>query len=472
MAPSQTEIESLIIELAEKSFKTFCDDISGMFGMDMECGPQEVTPETVNGLQTRFNDLVVVYSVKAEGVMNDTLQLVFDKKGLFLLAGVVAMHPEQIILEDVESGTLEKAEKASNILKEVGTALAGSWDRIFRKGLDDNVRFVHTNTFIGNPWDKSEEKIGLKTDEELVFVPYELTIGSYPAFNCGTIFPKTIFASTSESGTEQFTSADEKVQEETESRAPNVSEEAEEAEEKAQKETEESAVTADQAKPEAEETVAVNEITTKQEPEAVAEQTPNDVEEVTTPAETEKRQERPISEAIQKMAKSPAVLPGDHTPPTMAEKPTLSSKDPSLTVCAKDIMQKDVIWANPDDSIQQALAKMQQHRAGYMMIGQGQVPEGIVSMSDLTGALSPYLRSIFAKWRRPMDDATLRIRVKWVMSKPACTISPETSLETTMEKMCQAHKKCLPVVDNEGKVQGLVTVFDIFKVLIKHSHRK
>jgi hypothetical protein len=366
MAPSQTEIESLIIELAEKSFKTFCDDISGMFGTDMECVPQEATPETVNGLQTRFNDLAVVYSVKAEGALDGTFQLVFDKKGLFLLAGVVAMHPEQIILEGVESGTLEKAEKASNILKEVGTALAGSWDRVFRKGLDDNVRFVHTNTFIGNPWDKSEEKIDLKSDEELVFVQYELTIGSYPAFNCGTIFPKTIFVGTSESGTEQLTSADEKIQEETESRAPNVSEEAEETEEKAQEEAEESAVTADQAKPAAEETVAVNEITTKQEPEAVAEQKPNDVEEVTTPAETEKRQERPISETIQKMAKSPAVLPGEHTPPTMAEKPTLGSKDPSLTVCAKDIMQKDVIWASPDDSVQQALAKMQQHRAGYI----------------------------------------------------------------------------------------------------------
>ncbi|MHC4545973.1 MAG: CBS domain-containing protein [Planctomycetota bacterium] len=456
MAPSQTEIESLIIELAEKSFKTFCDDISGMFGMDMECGPQEVTPETVNGLQTRFNDLA------------------------FLLAGVVAMHPEQMILEDVESGTLEKAEKASNILKEVGTALAGSWDRVFRKGLDGHGRFVQTNTFIGNPWDKSEEKIGLKSDEELVFVSYELTIGSYPAFNCGTIFPKTIFAGTSGSRTEQPASAEEKTQEQVEQKPKGESEvKAQvETEEVAQEETveateaEKSAATDDQVQPAAEETVAANESFTKQEPEAVTEQKPNDVEEVTTPAEAEKRKERPISETIQKMAKSPAVLPGEHTPPKMVEKPTLSSMDPSLTVCAKDIMQKDFIWGSPDDSVQQALAKMQQHKAGYMMIGQGQVPEGIVSMSDLTGALSPYLRSIFAKWRRPMDDATLRIRVKWVMSKPACTISPETSLEATMENMCQADKKCLPVVDSQGKVQGLVTVFDIFKVLIKHSHRK
>jgi len=547
MAPSQTEIESLITELAEKSFKTFCDDISGMFGTDMECAPQEVTSETVNSLQARFKDLAVVYSIKAEGALDGTFRLVFDRKGLFTLAGVVAMHPEQMILEDVESGSLEKAEKAGNILNEVGTALAGSWDRVFRKGLDGHGQFVLTNTFIGNPWDKSEEKIGLTADEELVFVPYEMTIGPYPAFNCGVIFPKAIFAGTSNSGTEQVASADEKAQketeekaqEETESEAPNVSEEAEEAEEKAEEiaqeefeqktqgeteeiaqekteekikeeteeiaqeeveekaeeesevtaqveteetaqqetveaaESEKSAAADEQAQPTAEETVAADESATKQESEAAAEQKPNDIEEeATTPAETEKSDERPISEAIKQMTQSSAVSSEESTPSIIEEKQAISNKNTLLAVCAKDIMQKDVIWANPDDSVQQALAKIQQHNAGYIMIGKEQVPEGIVSKSELTGAISPYLRSVFVKWRRPMDDATLRIRVKWIMSKPTCTISPDTSLAAIMENMCQADKKCLPVVDDQGTVQGLVTVFDILSVLLKHSLRK
>ena len=533
MAPSQTEIESLITELAEKSFKTFCDDISGMFGTDMECAPQEVTSETVNGLQARFENLAVVYSVKAEsakGGLDGTFQLVFDRKGLFTLAGVVAMHPEQMILEDVESGSLEKAEKVGNILKEVGTALAGSWDRVFRKGLDGHGQFVQTSTFIGNPWDKSEEKIGLTADEELVFVPYEMTIGPYPAFNCGVIFPKAFFVGTSESGNEQVASADEKAREETANRDPNVSEPAEEIQDKAQEEAEEiaqdqktdvekvdsdefdtaqkgdsetsepqepvteipaaeqteaqedteetaesekSAATDDQAQLTAEETVAADESAAKQESEPAAEQKPNDIEEeATTLAEAEKSNERPISEAIKQMTQSSAVSSDESAPSAMAEKLALGNKDALLTVCAKDIMQKDVVWANPDDSVQQALAKIQQHNAGYIMIGKEQVPEGIVSKSDLTGALSPYLRSVFVKWRRPMDDATLRIRVKWIMSKPTCTISPDTSLAAVMENMCQTDKRCLPVVDDQGKVQGLVTVFDILSVLLKHSLHK
>jgi CBS domain-containing protein len=536
MAPSQTEIESQIIELAEKSFKTFCDDISDMFGMDMACDRQEVKHETVEDLQMRFENLAVVYSVKSEsakGVLDGTFQMLFDRKGLFILAGVVAMQPGQIILEDITSGSLEKAEKASNVLNEVGTALVGSWDRVFRKGLDGHGRFLLTNTFIGNPWDKSEEKIGLNIGEELVFVPYDMTICPYPAFKCGAIFPKTIFAGTFGSGDEQPALEEEKAREDTEETAePEESaaadqpqpeaEETPETEEKARQDTEETSqveteeatredtektteaeesaagdqaqpeaeetaeseelaredteetaepeegAAADQPQPEAEETVAADESAVKQEPEAAAEQEPGDVEgETATISETDIAQKRPVSDAIKKMATSTAGLVVESAPSAMAETP--GSKDTLLTVCAKDIMQKEVVWANPDDSVQQALSKMQQHNTGYIMIGKKQVPEGIVSKSDLAGALSPYLRNIFVKWRRPLDDATLKIKIKWIMSKPTCTINPQTPLVKIMENMCQTDKKCLPVVDDKGKVRGLVTVFDVFRALLKHS---
>jgi CBS-domain-containing membrane protein len=168
------------------------------------------------------------------------------------------------------------------------------------------------------------------------------------------------------------------------------------------------------------------------------------------------------------MTHSSAVLPGEPTPSVEAEELPLSS-DALLALCAKDIMQKNVIWGDPDDSVQKALAKIQQCDAGYMMIGRGKIPEGVVSKSDLTGALSPYLRPTFAKWRRPMDDATLQIKLKWVMSRPICTVTPETSLQAMMEHIYKAGRLCLPVVDKQDKVQGLVTVFDIFKVLLKGS---
>ncbi len=95
--------------------------------------------------------------------------------------------------------------------------------------------------------------------------------------------------------------------------------------------------------------------------------------------------------------------------------------------------------------------------------------DGIVSKSDLTGAISPYLQPVFAKWRRPLDDATLQIKVKWIMTKPVQTITSETSLKVIMENMRQSHRRALPVIDQQGKVQGLVTVFDIFNALLNSN---
>jgi CBS-domain-containing membrane protein len=135
-------------------------------------------------------------------------------------------------------------------------------------------------------------------------------------------------------------------------------------------------------------------------------------------------------------------------------------------MCAKDIMQKEVLWGNADDSVQQALTKMQQADAGYMMVGKEGSIEGIVSTFDIAAALSVYLKPMFAKWRRPIDDATLQIKIKWIMTRPVCTIKPDTSVAAIMENMRQSGLCCLPVADQKGNVDGLVTVFDIFKALL------
>ena len=206
-----------------------------------------------------------------------------------------------------------------------------------------------------------------------------------------------------------------------------------------------------------------NEVATREEQEVAVEQKSDDIdagvadnvaeEKAVT---TDESEEPSISETIQRMTRSPAELSGE-----LARA--------SLAICAKDIMQKDVVWGSADDSVKQTLTKMQQQNAGYMMVGQDGILEGIVSKSNITGAISPYLRPVFAKWHRPLDDVTLQIKVKWIMSRPVRTIKSETPLVVIIENMCQFGGRCLPVVNQQGKVQGLVTVFDIFGCLLKSN---
>jgi len=185
-----------------------------------------------------------------------------------------------------------------------------------------------------------------------------------------------------------------------------------------------------------------------------------------TPEEGEEIGVSKISEAIHKMTQTPTDLPDQAA---SVEKSTFDTISDLPEIFANDIMQKQITWASPEDSLQQAIAKMQQTNSGYIMVGQNGTLEGVVSKSDIKKAMSPYLLPIFAKWRRPLDDATLKIRIKWIMSRPVRTIRPQTPLVTIMENMSQFRGQCLPVMDEEGNVRGLVTAFNIFQTLLKHN---
>ena len=124
----------------------------------------------------------------------------------------------------------------------------------------------------------------------------------------------------------------------------------------------------------------------------------------------------------------------------------------------------------PEESVQNALTKSQQVDSGYILVGINEVLEGILSKSDIASAVSIYLRPIFAKWHTKLDDVTLNIRVKWIMTRPVHTVKPDTSLVSIIENMSRFGCKCMPVIDKQGKVIGLITVFDIFKMLLNSNH--
>jgi acetoin utilization protein AcuB len=136
-------------------------------------------------------------------------------------------------------------------------------------------------------------------------------------------------------------------------------------------------------------------------------------------------------------------------------------------ITAKDIMQNNVLWACPEDSIQDALDILKQNDTQYLMVGTSGKLEGIISEPDLTAALSPYLRPAFAKWRRPLDDATLQIKIKWIMTASPHTITPQTTIPTITQDLRRFKSLAFPVIDNHGKVLGLVTILDITNALLK-----
>jgi CBS domain-containing protein len=529
MAAPQTDVESQAIELATGAFDTFCEDVAGMFSVEMDCEQKEARAETVEGLKKKFKKLVAVNVVQAEGAISGTFQLIFDQEGLFTLGGIIVMLPEKTIMVNRREASPKLAASMVDAVGEAGNLLVGTWDRIFREGLRGHGHFLQKlPAFIGKPWDEPQEKIGLTGDEEFVYVPYEMTIGSYPTFNCGVIFPKTVFTGSSDAP--QSSDGAQSEQKQPEAETTHAGDEAVSGEKTPQTELDDAIE--DKTKPESviprghrtknqkggkrkpkpkkraakkaqtnepdakeipQETDAEAKADSQQtgeaetakrgksqpaKPEAIADQTdapakPDTIDQVVkedrTPSEeNESPATGKISETIRKMAQSSPMLPGESDRLAIPEGTAFCSSGGLLSICAADVMKSQVTWASPEETVQQALTKMQQHDTGYLTIGQDGVLEGIVSRSDVTGALSPYLRSIFGKWRRPLDDATLKIKIKWIMSRPVRTVKPETPLATIMENVCRFGGCAFPVVDDQGKVQGLVTVFDIFQALLRN----
>lgn len=469
MAATPTEIQSQAVELATEAFEAFCEDISGMFGVDMECASQQVEYGSIMDLKKRFKKLLAVNLVKSKGILDGTFQLIFDQGGLFTLSGTIVMLPENRILEEIKSGTIKDVESMNDAVKETGNLLVGSWDRIFREGFEGHGHFLQTDTFIGTPWNDTKETIGLTSDEEIVFVPHEMTVGSYPVFECGVIFPKAIFETSPDSDSEQ-SEPEVKDQDcaEPDEKEKTTNEGSEtDSEVKSEKETLDQESIVDKNGSQDTEVSAGNENKESQPNKSTEEKAPTvesdseqkseDVNaEAAATTQTSESKEQSVSETIRKMTHSPADFPGWHT-------------DTSSSICAKDIMEENVVWCNPDNSVEQTLARMQQADVGYIMIGTDGVLEGIVSRSNMAEAISPYLRPVFEKWRRPLDDASLKIKVKWIMSRPVRTVTPDTSFAVIIENMCRFGGRCLPVVNQDGKVQGLVTVYNILKSMLNNN---
>jgi len=428
---------SRIADTCDRAFQAFCDDMVDMFSVNMHCRRQKVDIQAAGDLLSHFEKLAAVHLVKGKGVLDGTFHLLFDQGGLFALSGVFVMLAESRIREEAERGSLEDAENLKDAAREVGNLLIGSWERVFHDECDGHSHFLKTRTFIGKPWD-DPSKIGLQADTDVFVGLYEMTMEPYPSFNCAVLFPRTILDGV-ESG-EPLGAV------ETASAAHMDTEEP--ADDPAGDEIPVPETKAQDAQPQ-----LASAPTEELPPESVP--------------------TGPLDDATQSEAGAKAETAEVSTPGA----PDLARVDAAhigsgpqrqsgalaelLRTPVARIMEPDVIWAEPDEPVRDVIAKMQQRNAGYVLVGREGLLEGLVSNSNIQGAVSLYLRPMFAKWRRPQDDATLEVKIKWIMSHPVRTIRPDTTLVAMIENMRRYGGRCLPVVDEQGAVQGIVTAFDV-----------
>jgi len=128
----------------------------------------------------------------------------------------------------------------------------------------------------------------------------------------------------------------------------------------------------------------------------------------------------------------------------------------------KDLMQPDVVTLEASDHLDLASDVMQLGRIRHMPIVEGNDVVGILSQRDLFRAgISSALQF------RPSSEREwlAKISVREVMSTPVVTINQTEPVRGAVDIMIKKKIGCLPVVDDNGALVGLLSESDLLLFL-------
>lgn len=468
------ELEKTITDLSDEAFNIFLDDIATMFDVGTSGSQIEASKTTLSELKKKYRQKCGIWSVSGQGVVNGEFFLLANNEGLFTLAGTFVMQPEQIILQNRTRGNAETATDLGDAIGEVGNLMVGSWDRAFRENSSDHIHFKQSGTILNDTWQETKKMIPGDSDEVFA-VTYQMKVEPFEPFTCAVFYPAETFSPKAESQAESVPEpkAETKVQEPTQKADSETNEKADtkpaaaeskDVEKKDSQETPKPTENIEESKQENAETAAEEQKQpqTEKKTEAIKEEEPEPTtqeQDVPENAEDDKEnQTAPEPEPVQEQHDQPVTK-------AIKELIKRDSNNISINLTAEQIMKKDIVWASQDDTVEKVMNLMQQKNVEYILVGDGSNPQGIVANGDIQAALSPYLKPMFSKWKRPLDTATLQIKVKWIMSQPVHSINPNASFQEICHKMHKNHLSSLPVVDANSKVLGIISIFDILGAL-------
>ena len=117
----------------------------------------------------------------------------------------------------------------------------------------------------------------------------------------------------------------------------------------------------------------------------------------------------------------------------------------------RDIMTTGVVMVRPDTSFRELAVKFHEHRvSGFPVTADDGTVVGVVSESDLLALAAGH-----AAGRATASD---------LMTHPAVTIGPDDLVRTAARLMQSRRVQRLPVVDRDGRLEGIVSRSDVLSV--------
>lgn len=134
----------------------------------------------------------------------------------------------------------------------------------------------------------------------------------------------------------------------------------------------------------------------------------------------------------------------------------------------KNWMTRDVITIVPDTSLHEAHRLMTEKRIRRLPVVDRGKLVGLVTLGDVRSA-EPSAASTLSVWE--MNNLLAKLKVSEIMTREPVTISQEATISTVAEIMLEKKFSGLPVVDDQGKLVGIITESDIFRLVVREWGR-
>ncbi|MFC1857824.1 CBS and ACT domain-containing protein [Thermodesulfobacteriota bacterium] len=129
----------------------------------------------------------------------------------------------------------------------------------------------------------------------------------------------------------------------------------------------------------------------------------------------------------------------------------------------KNWMKTPVITIDQNDSMQEAIKLLKEHNIRILPILKKGKLTGIVTDRDLKKASASDATTLDV---HELIYLTSKIKVRQIMIQDVITIPFDYTIEETAEVFLQNKISGAPVLDKEGKMLGIITQSDLFRVLI------
>lgn len=130
----------------------------------------------------------------------------------------------------------------------------------------------------------------------------------------------------------------------------------------------------------------------------------------------------------------------------------------------KDIMSTQIVNIDMDETLNSIHEIFNKAHFHHLLVTEDNKLYGVISDRDLFKAISPYAGT---PSELPRDTSTMNKHAHQIMTRKPVTIIADSTISSAINLLLEHDISCLPVVDKDNKIEGIVTWKDLIKASCK-----